>query len=74
MSEISEGGGALCYVRRFGVRTKNPIGSTVYECFSFSQPILLLYCCLFLWVLNFAKMERAYSAGLNFRDLAEKIF
>lgn len=24
--EISEGSGALCYVRTFGVRTKNPIG------------------------------------------------
>ncbi len=32
----------------------------------------LPYCYLFSRELNFAKMERAYIAGLNFRDLAKK--
>ena len=30
------------------------------------------YCYLFSRELNFTKMERAYFAGLNFRDLAKK--
>ena len=30
------------------------------------------YCYLFSRELNFAKMERAYFAGLHFRDLAKK--
>ncbi len=33
-------------------------------------PSRLPYCYLFSRELNFAKMERAYFAGLNFRDLA----
>ena len=32
--------------------------------------VVTLY--LFSWELNFAKMERAYFAGLNFHDLAKK--
>lgn len=30
------------------------------------------YCSLFLWALNFMKIEWAYFAGINFRDLAKK--
>ena len=34
---------------------------------------MLPHCYLFSRELNFAKMERAYFAGLKFRDLAKKI-
>ncbi len=45
-----------------GVSNKNETLFSITYCYSFSAREL-----------NFVKMERAYFAGLNFRDLAKKI-
>ena len=39
---------------------------------SFMDYLVAFICYLFSQELNFAKMEQAYFAGLNFRDLAKK--